>query len=238
VNAATPKEEFLQTVRQALGKTSPTTEPQPGKSAEERDRQVAEIEQHLTNGRTELLDSLAEVALKVSWQVHRATSHEEAAQILASIAKEKDVKSALHSSHPVLDRVSLAKALPDVSLTLMEAQDDAGWATLREKAPEADLGVTGTDYAIAETGSCVILSKPGVSRMTSLLPPVHVAIVEPQQVLASLDELFILLGAAYAQNRLSLYLNLISGPSRTGDIEQTLVIGAHGPKEAHLIIVG
>jgi L-lactate dehydrogenase complex protein LldG len=238
VDAATPKEEFLQTVRQALGKASPTTNPQRGKSTEERERQVAEIEQHLVKGRPELLDSLAEVASKVSWQVHRTTSHEEAAQLLAAIAKEKGVRSALHSSHTVLDRISLAKALPGVSLTLMESQDESGWAALREKAPEADLGVTGTDYAVAETGSCVILSKPGVSRMTSLLPPVHVAIVEPQQVLADLDELFILLGAAYAQDRLSPYLNLISGPSRTGDIEQTLVIGAHGPKKAHLIIIG
>jgi L-lactate dehydrogenase complex protein LldG len=108
---------------------------------------------------------------------------------------------------------------------------------LKERATRADIGVTGVDYAVAETGTCVLAAGPDSSRMTSLIPPVHVAVVEPQQVLANLDELFVLLGEMFG-TRQTRYVNLISGPSRTGDIEQTLVIGAHGPKEAHMVIIG
>ena len=234
----TPKEDFLQTVRQALGKASPSTAPQLNEKAGDRERKAVEIEQLLKKGRPELLDTLAEVAVKMKWQVHRIASHEEAARRIEAIAKEKDVTSVLHSSHPVLDRVSLETALPDVELVLMKAQDEAGWAVLRKKAPQVDMGITGVDYAVAETGTCVLMAKPESSRLTSLLPPVHIAVVEINQVLASLDELFTLLGAALDKGEPVTYLNLMSGPSRTGDIEQTLVIGAHGPKETHLIIIG
>ena len=105
---------------------------------------------------------------------------------------------------------------------------------------DADLGVTGVDYAIAETGTAVVLPRRGVSRLTSLLPPVHMALVKPSQTLESLDDLYLLrqtgVPCTTAWTRGS-YMNFITGPSRTADIEQTLVIGAHGPRETHMVIL-
>ena len=69
---------------------------------------------------------------------------------------------------------------------------DASRADFRQKAISADIGITGVDYAIAETGSAVLLPRKGVSRVVSLVPPVHIAVVESGQVLPSLDELFTL----------------------------------------------
>ena len=75
--------------------------------------------------------------------------------------------------------------------------------------------------------------------MVSLLPPVHVAIVESNQVYESLDDLFALRRLAFLQGRgdMGSYLSLISGPSRTADIEQTIVVGVHGPVEVHMVIL-
>ena len=104
---------------------------------------------------------------------------------------------------------------------------------------EADLGITGADYAMVETGTVVLLPRAGLSRLVSLAPPVHLAIVRPQEVLETLDDLFVLRRLAYYQNGedMGSYMNFITGPSRTADIEQTLVIGVHGPKEAHLLLL-
>jgi len=235
VNIATPKEEFLRTVRRALGKDIPSSGVQMAHSDEDRKSRAAEIKDLLAKGRPELLGVMADVAARMGWKVYRVGSHLEAAERVKALAQKKSVKAALHSSHPVLEKMGLAAALPGVEMTPMSASNDAEWTALREKAAAADMGITGADYAVAETASCVFIARPGQSRMTSLLPPLHVAVIELGQVLASLDELFALLAAGHVPFN---YLNMVSGPSRTGDIEQTIVIGAHGPKEAHMVIIG
>ena len=102
----------------------------------------------------------------------------------------------------------------------------------------ADLGITGVDYAIAETGTCVIIPAAGASRLVSLLPPVHIALVERGQVLPSLDELFTFRRRDFVNGELGSYMNLITGPSRTADIEYKLVTGVHGPGEVHMVLIG
>ncbi|HAC20257.1 MAG TPA: hypothetical protein DCF78_16965 [Dehalococcoidia bacterium] len=77
-----------------------------------------------------------------------------------------------------------------------------------------------------------------VSRLVSLLPPIHIAIVQRGQVLPTLDELFTIRRRDFLDGNLGSYMNLISGPSRSADIEYTLVTGVHGPGEVHMILVG
>ena len=76
--------------------------------------------------------------------------------------------------------------------------------------------------------------------MVSLGPPVHLAIVNSQEIVDTLDDVFLLRRLDYLRNGgdMGSYLNFISGPSRTADIEQTLVVGVHGPKEVHMVILG
>ena len=78
---------------------------------------------------------------------------------------------------------------------------------------------------------------PGVSRAVSLLPPVHVAIVEAGRVLPSLDELFTLRRSDFLNGTMGSYMNIITGPSRSADIEYTIVKGVHGPGEVHLVLL-
>jgi L-lactate dehydrogenase complex protein LldG len=110
----------------------------------------------------------------------------------------------------------------------------AGSASPREVQAAAEIGVTGCDAAIAETGSLVLLSGPGRSRAVSLLPPVHLAIVRRSDVCFSLGEFFRSAAGALAG---AASCTLVTGPSRTADIELTLTLGVHGPG-AVIVVIG
>jgi L-lactate dehydrogenase complex protein LldG len=98
------------------------------------------------------------------------------------------------------------------------------------------LGVTGSYCAIAETGTIVLLSGAETPTATALLPETYVAIVRADRVVRNMEAMFALLRAEHP--RIPRAINMISGPSRTGDIEQTIVLGAHGPYRMHVIVVG
>jgi L-lactate dehydrogenase complex protein LldG len=104
----------------------------------------------------------------------------------------------------------------------------------REEQARAEVGVTGCDAAIAETGSLVLLSGKGRSRAVSLLPPLHVAIVQPQQLCFSMAEFFV-----RERDRIEgeACCTFVTGPSRTADIELTLTLGVHGPGRV-VVVVG
>ena len=98
------------------------------------------------------------------------------------------------------------------------------------------LGITGCFCAIAETGTLVFVTGTRSPSATFLLPETHVAIVRADQVVAGMEEAFARIRAECGP--LPRAVNLVSGPSRTGDIEQTIVLGAHGPRRLHVVLVG
>lgn len=108
-----------------------------------------------------------------------------------------------------------------------------GGGAPHDRQAAADVGVTGCDGAIAETGSLVMLSRPGRSRAVSLLPPFHVAIVRPDQLYATMGEFF---AVREADVRAGASCTFITGPSRTADIELTLTLGIHGPARVAVVI--
>jgi len=97
------------------------------------------------------------------------------------------------------------------------------------------VGITGAFCAIAETGTLMLLSGAETAATTSLLPETHIAIVPASRIVAGMEDGFALLRAEH--DELPHAVNFVSGPSRTGDIELTLVLGAHGPYRVHLLIV-
>lgn len=105
---------------------------------------------------------------------------------------------------------------------------------LRAACASAPLGITSADYALADTGSLVMLASPHEARLVSLLPPAHLAVIPRDRILTGLDELFTVLPDPAA---VTSSMVLITGPSRTADIEQILVRGVHGPGEIHVVIV-
>jgi L-lactate dehydrogenase complex protein LldG len=105
---------------------------------------------------------------------------------------------------------------------------------LRELCSHAGVGITCADYALADTGTLVMLSSMEEARMISLLPPAHIAVVPKSRIIGGLDEL---LTRVPKPADLTSSMVLITGPSRTGDIEQILVRGVHGPGEIHVVVI-
>jgi L-lactate dehydrogenase complex protein LldG len=97
-------------------------------------------------------------------------------------------------------------------------------------------GISSCFCAIAETGTLMLLSGPDSPATVSLLPETHIALLEVSRIVATMEDAFALLRAE--RGSLPRAVNFISGPSRTGDIEQTIVLGAHGPCRVHLILIG
>jgi L-lactate dehydrogenase complex protein LldG len=177
------------------------------------------------------------------WRFLQVGSPAEAADAVAAVAQRLGARLAVRSDHPVFQRVPLDSALRARGVQSLGAAPAASDGSLRKAVWTAELGVTGLDYLVAETATAVLLSGHGLSRLASLLPPVHVVVAEAGQVVGSLEELLALLsegrrGAFLEGGALGSAMTFISGPSRTADIEQTLVVGAHGPKEAHLLLMG
>jgi len=119
---------------------------------------------------------------------------------------------------------------------------DLDWAAAglaieaRPTSGDDRLGITGAFCAIAETGTLVVLAGADTPTATTLLPDTHVAILRADRIVSGMEEAFALI--RHERGALPRAVNMISGPSRTGDIEQTIVLGAHGPYRVHVLVLG
>jgi L-lactate utilization protein LutC len=131
---------------------------------------------------------------------------------------------------------SNAALLRECGITALNGVRSAvtGERELRELCARVDVGITSADYALADTGTLVMFSSAEEARMISLLPPLHLAIIRTDRMLTGLDELFTL--APLPAERSSSMV-LITGTSRTADIEQILIRGVHGPGELHVVVI-
>lgn len=125
------------------------------------------------------------------------------------------------------------------SLDVVQQLREAGFAAKRwdamtlDELYDYDCGVTDVTYAVAETGSLVIRGTAGHGRALSLVPPIHVAILEPRNFVGDLVDMFERLGKDGDAGNIT----FITGPSKTSDIEMNLVVGVHGPCEVRLFIL-
>jgi L-lactate dehydrogenase complex protein LldG len=131
-------------------------------------------------------------------------------------------------------------ALPVQAIAWQTLQDlqwaEAGIAVEFRKPKDGDVvGLTGCFCATAETGTLVLLSGPQTYASAGLLPETHIAIVPASRIVSGHEEAFDLIRTE--RGELPRAINFVSGPSRTGDIEQTIVLGAHGPYRVHAIVV-
>jgi L-lactate dehydrogenase complex protein LldG len=150
-----------------------------------------------------------------------------------SVAQDADVPAAIARYLAGMKLPKTAVAWP--SLTALDWAG-AGLKVEGRGARDADLvGITGCFCAVAETGTLMLCSSPDTPAAVSLLPETHIAIVRASRIVAYMEEAWDLARAELGA--LPRAVNFISGPSRTGDIEQTIVLGAHGPYRVHLVIV-
>jgi L-lactate dehydrogenase complex protein LldG len=168
-------------------------------------------------------------------------SDEHAAELVMAIVTRSAAKKAILSGD-LVNRLQLKLALRDrgvEAVTENELQANAA----KEALFAAEIGITGVDWLIAETGSVVLGARPGQARSPSLLPPTHIAVAERAQLLPDLFDLFdhALITPSrphpLTPSRLPSCLTIITGPSKTGDIELKLVTGVHGPGELHVVLI-
>ena len=244
VSMGIPSAEFLASVREALGRDEgPPAEPYP-RLAEDLSAlasQAAAVRNRIAGEMPALLDKLAETAALRGWNVGRCAGAEDGLGYVVSLVRRLGITSVARSEQAIFDAMPVDAALAGAGALCWPAvyDGDDSRETVRRRLAETGIGITGADYAVAETGSVIVLPRQGLSRLVSVVPPIHVAIVRPSDVLGTLDDLFALRRLEYHDNGgdMGSYLNFISGPSRTADIEQTIVVGVHGPREVHLVLL-
>jgi L-lactate dehydrogenase complex protein LldG len=204
------REDILAAIRTGLGR-KPLTPPPPPPAL-------------LRIRENEGIASLLRCAGVLAANTHHACSAEDARDYVLTALNGR---SAIASNAPFLKACGIT-GLPGVRTGITDREE------LRALCSTAGVGITSADYALADTGTLVMLSSREEARMISLLPPAHIAIVPAARILSGLDELLTLIPLP-AERTSSMVL--ITGPSRTGDIEQNLVRGVHGPGEVHIVVV-
>jgi L-lactate dehydrogenase complex protein LldG len=123
----------------------------------------------------------------------------------------------------------------------LAALDFHGTSIELSEGPSAGRDLNGLSHAfaaIAETGTLALTSGPDNPTTLNFLPDNHIVIVEAKDVLGDMEAVWARLRATYGEGRLPRVVNLVTGPSRSADIEQTLLLGAHGPRALHVIVIG
>ncbi len=168
---------------------------------------------------------------------HIAPDAETACRIVLDLVRSRGAVKVALGRCPLLERLDLARRLEaaGVEVAVVDAMPAV---SARETFFQADVGISGVHRLVAETGTVVMSTGPSEPRSLSLLPPVHIALAEPSQLLADLFDLFDLFSpVASAEKPVPpSCLTLITGPSKTGDIELRLVTGVHGPGEVHVVL--
>jgi len=218
------RDAVLGRVRRALGKT--------GDRAGARSDAAAYVAAHGHGPRPTMPAGLVEHFLK------RAVDLESSVERLAD---RREVPAAVARYLDALQLPALLAAQRSRAGVCWPEFADLDWAgagldiQVRPTTGQDRLGITGAFCAIAETGTLVVLSGAHTPTATTLLPDTHIAIVRADRIVSGMEEAFALVRSE--RGRLPRAVNMISGPSRTGDIEQTIVLGAHGPYRVHILVL-
>ena len=184
-----------------------------------------------------LIERFSAELTAIAGRVHRAATAREAIAAVTAVCREHGASRVLSWAPEWIGVPGLHEALAASGIAV-----DEGW--LPDGSDRADrlvaldpirVGVTGAFAGIAESGTIAVVSGAGRSRLASLLAPVHIAVLRADRLYPSLTTFF----AAHANvAEKGSNLVLITGPSRTADIEMTLTRGVHGPGEIHVVVVG
>jgi len=169
----------------------------------------------------DLVGTFERMAAEVDAVVHRVTAHRLAETVVA-IAREHEAATVVRTPEPAANTAAAALQQEGLDVQPYSLKAAAG----------ADLGLTGAVAGIAATGSIVLDASVAQSRAAGLLPPVHVCVLAEDRIVATPADVLHPLGAGLPSS-----LVLVGGPSRTGDVEQILTLGVHGPRHVHVLVV-
>jgi L-lactate dehydrogenase complex protein LldG len=164
---------------------------------------------------------------------------------IVDLVRDKDPewghkKSVVAWQHPLIENLNLPAALSqqDVNVFFADLKEPQR-ENLRRHVIDSYIGITAADFCMADTATLVMRTRAGQARSVSLVPAIHIAVIELNQIIADLKELYALLkwDPQAKKEGLTNCMTFISGPSKTADIEATMVHGAHGPREVHVFVI-
>ncbi len=241
---------FLKRVRSALGNplrdesaiSAAFADPRPAATAALAKR----MRERPPEERAALLVRLSEAAEPLNIQLVQVPDETAAVEAIARIVANSlpewgGEKRAAAWDHPLISALNLQDALADLGVPVFVTRPapDVDRGRVRRAVADAFVGVTSAEWCVAATATLAARNPPGAPRSVSLVPSIHVAVIRAEQVVADFQELYALLNAEMDEEGRGLTdaMTFITGPSKTADIEATLVHGAHGPRELHLIVI-
>lgn len=161
-------------------------------------------------------------------EVFRVKTPQEAVEVVLKIASESGARSIVSVESPLLKEAALEQAVKSAGIHYYNDQQ-----TIAANASTADIGISGVEFGVAETGSICQDAYAIESRLVSSLPPVHIALLDGNLIVPGIIEAFDVVSRAFDHG----YITFITGPSRTADIEVVLTIGVHGPVRLVIIAI-
>jgi L-lactate dehydrogenase complex protein LldG len=175
-----------------------------------------------------LFDEFELRAENVSAEVLRVNDARKAGEELVNLAKSAGAKKIVAVGCPLMKESGVVEALRASGIEVYTETAD-----IRTQAETADMGISGVEFGVAETGSTCQDAYSIESRLVSTLPPVHVVFLNSENIVPGIEDALDVISKTFDHG----YVSLITGPSRTADIERVLTIGVHGPSRYVIIAV-
>ena len=243
------QEEFINRIKMALGKPPAESRQKSelfGREISADTRATLErIKNRTAEDRKKLLEILMEAAEPINLKVMPANDVGSVATAISELVREKDPewgdpKSVAAWQHPLIESLNLPDALSEQGVPVFFSDVNAPEGeTLRQRIIDSYIGITSADFCMADSATLVMRTRPGQARTVSLLPSIHIAVIELDRIIADLKELYALLkwDPQESIEGVTNCMTFISGPSKTADIEATMVHGAPGPREVYIFVI-
>ena len=243
------QEEFINRIKMALGKPTAPSQRNADLFKSEMSDETRAILERIKNRtpaeRKKLLATLVEAAGPINLKVISCEDVNSVTAAIVDLVRAKDPewghkKSVVAWQHPLIENLNLPAVLSqqEVDVFFTDLKETQG-ENLRRHVIDSYIGITAADFCMADTATLVMRTRAGQARSVSLVPAIHIAVIELNQIIADLKELYALLkwDPKAKKEGLTNCMTFISGPSKTADIEATMVHGAHGPREVHVFVI-
>lgn len=223
---STARERILSKVKRSLDTEGRSAEAKAALEARLRQPKPGLIPQRGQLDETGRLDLFERMALEQAASVERLCDLSQVPAAVTRYLKQENLPAELRMApDPVIE------ALPWQEEALLSVE------TGRSKGDDL-VSLTGAFAAVAETGTLVLTSGPHGPTTLNFLPDTHIVVIQAEKVVGPYEDAVAQLRAAYGAGKMPRSVNFITGPSRTADIEQTIQLGAHGPRRLHILLVG
>jgi L-lactate dehydrogenase complex protein LldG len=180
-----------------------------------------------------LIDQLMQEVRKISGNAEFIENEQAIREFIIGLIEERSFSSFTIWESDLLQRLHLCRDLQNKGLNFASPDN-------KEEMAKADVGITEADFAIADSGTLVLIAHERQPRSVSLIPPIHIAIVKASLILRNINDLFTQLSDSISEkssiDEITSCMTFITGPSRTADIELNLTLGVHGPKEIFVLV--